>query len=127
MAAFGIRKSVCYCKGRRGPGASFQPCASCDYNMVIAAYMHFRSYVLLAALAIPSAFCLDPSLSLTQYVHRIQQVSPQGTIFSIWQSHDGYLWLATQRGLMRFDGVRFTSPENNNGVSLENTWVRSLL
>ncbi len=89
--------------------------------------MYLRSCVLVAALALQPAFGLDPSRSLTQYVHRIQQVSPQGTIFSIWQSHDGYLWLATQRGLVRFDGVRFTSPGNSNGVSLDNTWVRSLL
>ncbi len=89
--------------------------------------MYFRSFALVAALALQPASGLDPGRSLTQYVHRIQQVSPQGTIFSIWQSHDGYLWLATQRGLVRFDGVRFTTPENNNGVSLENVWVRSLL
>src|SRR5271165_4922453 len=51
--------------------------------------MYFRSLALVAALALQPAFGLDPSRSLTQYVHRIQQVSPQGTIFSIWQSHDG--------------------------------------
>ena len=44
-------------------------------------------------------------------MHRIWQ-SPQGlppaTIRSIIQSKDGYLWLGTDRGLVRFDGVRFT-------------------
>ena len=58
-----------------------------------------------------SAFALDPSRSLTQYVHRIwQEGLPQGTIYSILQTQDGYLWLGMQTGLVRFDGVRFTSP-----------------
>jgi ligand-binding sensor domain-containing protein/two-component sensor histidine kinase len=84
---------------------------------------------LLAGLMSQPAFALDPSRSLTQYIHRIQQIQglPQATIFSILQTHDGYLWLGTQRGLVRFDGVRFTSPESSNGGSLQDTWVRSLL
>jgi ligand-binding sensor domain-containing protein/signal transduction histidine kinase len=30
-------------------------------------------------------------------------------VWSIAQTHDGYLWLATGAGLVRFDGVRFTT------------------
>ena len=33
---------------------------------------------------------------------------PQITVNSIVQIRDGYLWVATQDGLARFDGVRFT-------------------
>jgi ligand-binding sensor domain-containing protein/signal transduction histidine kinase len=33
---------------------------------------------------------------------------PQITVNSIVQTRDGYLWVATQDGLARFDGVRFT-------------------
>lgn len=29
-------------------------------------------------------------------------------LYSILQTHDGYLWLTTFDGLVRFDGVRFT-------------------
>jgi ligand-binding sensor domain-containing protein/signal transduction histidine kinase len=32
---------------------------------------------------------------------------PQNTVNTIVQTHDGYLWLGTQGGLARFDGVRF--------------------
>jgi ligand-binding sensor domain-containing protein len=32
---------------------------------------------------------------------------PQNTVNAIVQTRDGYLWLATQGGLARFDGVRF--------------------
>src|SRR5215813_528348 len=85
--------------------------------------------ILALSVSLP-ALALDPSRSLTQYLHRIQQIQqglPQATIYSILQSHDGYLWLGTQRGLIRFDGVRFTPVDGGDGVSLENTWVRSLI
>ena len=32
---------------------------------------------------------------------------PQNTVSVILQTRDGYLWLGTQAGLARFDGVRF--------------------
>ncbi len=88
-----------------------------------------RTCIAALVLSLP-ALSLDPSRSLTQYIHRIQQMQqglPQATIFSILQSHDGYLWLGTQRGLVRFDGLRFTPFSGGDGVSLENSWVRSLL
>lgn len=34
---------------------------------------------------------------------------PSNRIFTITQTPDGYLWLGTQGGLVRFDGARFTS------------------
>jgi signal transduction histidine kinase/ligand-binding sensor domain-containing protein len=84
----------------------------------------------LALLACAPAFALEPSRALTQYVHRIwqmQQGLPEGTIYSICQTPDGFLWLGTQSGLVRFDGVQFTTIRDAGGTSLENIWVRDLL
>src|SRR5579884_2323660 len=72
-------------------------------------------------------FGLDPNRTLTQYVHRIwtvQQGLPTGTIYDIWQTRDGFLWLGTQTGLFRFDGVRFTPAESVYSGLPENLWVR---
>jgi ligand-binding sensor domain-containing protein/signal transduction histidine kinase len=33
---------------------------------------------------------------------------PDGTVLSVIQSHDGYLWVGTLHGLARFDGLHFT-------------------
>src|SRR5579863_6885195 len=71
---------------------------------------------------------LDSSRRLTQYVHRIwttQQGLPSGTIYDIWQTRDSFMWLATQTGLVRFDGVRFTAAETLYPGLPENLWVRS--
>ncbi len=85
--------------------------------------------LLLATLTLPRvAFGLDPNRALTQYVHRIwqsQQGLPQGGILQIFQTRPGYLWLATQTGLVRFDGVRFQLAEDILPGAPANLWVRA--
>ena len=39
---------------------------------------------------------------------------PQNSVLAIAQTQDGYLWLATFNGLVRFDGARFTVFDKNN-------------
>jgi ligand-binding sensor domain-containing protein/anti-sigma regulatory factor (Ser/Thr protein kinase) len=76
------------------------------------------------------AYALDPSRTLTQYVHRIWQLQnglPQAWIYSIVQTQDGYLWLGTQTGLVKFDGARFTTVQQLAGVSNANLWVTHLI
>jgi ligand-binding sensor domain-containing protein/signal transduction histidine kinase len=87
--------------------------------------------VLLATFGMPrSAWGLDPSRQLTQYVHRIwqtQQGLPQGAILQIFQTREGYLWLAMQTGLVRFDGVRFQGAEDIIPGAPPNLWTRAAL
>jgi len=55
------------------------------------------------------AFALNPALDVSQYAHKawlIRDGFTQGIINSIAQTPDGYLWLGTQFGLARFDGVK---------------------
>jgi len=55
------------------------------------------------------AFALDHSLDISQYAHtawRVRDGFAKGFIYSIAQTPDGYLWLGTEFGLLRFDGVR---------------------
>ncbi len=43
---------------------------------------------------------------------------PQNSVRDIKQTRDGYLWLATSDGLVRFDGVRFTLFDKSNSPGL---------
>lgn len=73
---------------------------------------------------------LDPSKQITQYVHEswgLQDGLPQLTISAIAQTADGYLWLATQEGLVRFDGVRFKTFTRRDVPELVDNFVRALL
>ena len=39
---------------------------------------------------------------------------PQSSVHSIFQSHDGYIWAATEGGIARFNGVDFTVFNHQN-------------
>ncbi len=55
------------------------------------------------------AFGLDPALDISQYAHtawKVRDSFAKGFIYAIAQTPDGYLWLGTEFGLLRFDGVR---------------------
>jgi ligand-binding sensor domain-containing protein/signal transduction histidine kinase len=87
--------------------------------------------LVIAALACADrAAALDPSRALTQYVHRIwqtQQGLPQAAIDALLQTSDGQLWLGTQTGLVRFDGVRFTTVDSTSGVAVPAVWITALV
>jgi len=58
----------------------------------------------------PGFFALNPSLDISQYGHTawtIRDGFTTGTAFAMAQTPDGYLWLGTEFGLFRSDGVRF--------------------
>ena len=57
----------------------------------------------------PRAFALNAALDVSQYAHtawKIREGFAKGAINAIAQTPDGYLWLGTEFGLIRFDGVR---------------------
>jgi ligand-binding sensor domain-containing protein/AraC-like DNA-binding protein len=70
---------------------------------------------------------LDPDTPVDRYLVDQWQISdgiPAGEIRAIAQTPDGYLWIATNKGLVRFDGMRFTPPGfagKGKGDPLEST------
>src|SRR5262245_7148657 len=46
---------------------------------------------------------------------------PQNTVTTILQTRDGYLWLTTRDGLVRFDGIRFTVFDKGNTKGINST------
>ena len=57
----------------------------------------------------PRALALDPTEGLGQYQHAAWTAREglMGSVRAIVQTPDGYLWLGTEFGLVRFDGIRF--------------------
>jgi ligand-binding sensor domain-containing protein len=75
------------------------------------------------------ALALDPALDVSQYAHTTWKVgdgSSEGVVFALAQTPDGYLWLGTEFGLRRFDGVRSVAWQPPAGESLPSSDVRSL-
>jgi len=57
----------------------------------------------------PSAAAADPPLDISQYAHTAWTLHNgflNGAVYTLAQAPDGYLWLGTQTGVYRFDGVR---------------------
>ncbi|MBV8436734.1 MAG: hypothetical protein JOY95_04405, partial [Silvibacterium sp.] len=84
--------------------------------------------ILLACCACASA--LDPSLDVSQYAHtswKMRDGFTKGAIWPIAQTPDGYLWLGTMFGLLRFDGVRAVPWHPPGGQQLPSDWTYSLL
>jgi len=78
----------------------------------------------------PWAFGLDPSLDINQYAHtawKVRDGFPKGIVQSIAQTPDGYLWLGTESGLLRFDGVRAVAWQPPPEQHLPSDYVARLL
>jgi ligand-binding sensor domain-containing protein len=76
----------------------------------------------LLLVAVRPLLSLDPDRALTQFgldVWQRRQGLPQSSVTAIVQTRDGYLWLGTEEGLARFDGVRFTVFDRKNTPELE--------
>jgi len=78
----------------------------------------------------PCTMALDPALDVSQYAHtswRVRDGFAQGAITSIAQTPDGYLWLGTEFGLYRFDGVRAVLWQPPAGERLPSNYIRNVL
>jgi signal transduction histidine kinase/ligand-binding sensor domain-containing protein len=75
-------------------------------------------------------FALNSALDISQYAHtswKTREGFTVGFIGSIAQTPDGYLWLGTQFGLVRFDGVRAVQWQPPEGQQLPGDSIRELL
>ena len=88
---------------------------------------------LLAALLLTAPLtanaALDPAKALTQYTQKsfgIDTGLPHNSVTAITQTRDGYLWIGTEEGLARFDGVRFTVFDKENTPALRSNQISAL-
>jgi signal transduction histidine kinase/ligand-binding sensor domain-containing protein len=90
--------------------------------------VYFLGRVLVAALVAPGALALNPALDVTQYAHtswKLDEGFLNGAVHSIAQTPDGFLWLGTEFGLVRFDGVKAVAWPINE--SLPAAQIRTLM
>ena len=83
-----------------------------------------RNQARVACLIIPLALAapvqaLDAQKSITQFTHTAWSAKEgiPGPVLAIAQTQDGYLWLGTEAGLYRFDGLRFAPYEPSRAHS----------
>ena len=84
--------------------------------------------LLVAALAAPHAFALNPAEKPADYIATswdVEEGLPYNSIRDIFQTRDGYLWIGTLQGLVRFDGLTFTLFTSHNTPGLLNNQITS--
>ncbi|MCB9754173.1 MAG: protein kinase [Myxococcales bacterium] len=90
---------------------------------------------MLAALALTwlcaasPASALDPDRAITQYRHQVWSAGSglgDDTITALTQTRDGFLWIGTAGGLVRYDGVRFTRPAVDDSPTFRGRRVLSM-
>ena len=98
----------------------------------VAAYVPWSRVIAMSALLLTTrtAFALNPALDVGQYAHtswKIRDGFIKGRITAMAQTADGYLWLGTDLGLVRFDGVQFVPWQPPADQALPATYIRSLV
>ena len=86
--------------------------------------------VILLCFGCPLALALDPTRDVSEFNRQVwltENGLPQNTVHSIVQAQDGYVWIATEEGLARFDGIRFTVFDKQNTPELKSSDIRILL
>ena len=88
-----------------------------------------RILLVIALLGVRTAAALDPERQLSEFAHRVWGDNygiPTG-VMALAQTKDGYLWIASERGLYRFDGVQAQPFEPDAGPKLPSPRIGSLL
>jgi ligand-binding sensor domain-containing protein/signal transduction histidine kinase len=91
-------------------------CPSCNRRCP---FFFVRIALVMAVIAADSS-AVDRKGAFPQYVHDKwgpEAGIPGGTVFSIAQTTDGYLWLGTGAGLIRYDGLSFRAMADTPGLN----------
>jgi signal transduction histidine kinase/ligand-binding sensor domain-containing protein len=94
------------------------------------AIVFFREWTVLALAGwFAGGIFAAPAFAAPNYFVRSWQSEaglPQNKVTAVVQTHDGYLWVGTYSGLARFDGMRFTTFDENNTPAMRSGRVTSL-
>jgi ligand-binding sensor domain-containing protein/signal transduction histidine kinase len=106
---------------RRSPLVGGDPRAAALCGLLTAA--------LLLSCGVPG-LALEPSTLLANYGRQswgMENGLPQNTVQALVQTRDGFVWLGTEVGLVRFDGTVFAVFDKNSTPALPGNDVRCLL
>ena len=89
-----------------------------------------RALLFAGALSALPGHALEPNKRFQDYVASnwsVEQGLPQLSVTALAQDSVGYVWMGTQAGLARFDGIRFTTFDGHTWPGLNSGDIRTLL
>lgn len=72
---------------------------------------------------------LGPNKMLSQYIQDqwgVEQGFPGGPVYAFVQTPDGYLWIGTEKGLVRFDGLSFRLIQESGSATFPSGPIQGL-
>jgi len=80
-------------------------------------------------LSVTAVCALDRDRSIAQFYHTAWTAKDgaPSQITALTQTQDGFLWIGSERGLFRFDGLQFEQYEPPRGVTLPSHSINSLM
>lgn len=116
--------------GLHGRGRLARPRGASSYNRTtLAGFLSLVVSILLVGIP-GTVLALDDSKRLTQYTLEswgTDQGFPVNSVSCVVQTSDGFLWVGTQGGLVRFDGLSCRVFDRRNSPDLPTSIIRSLL
>jgi signal transduction histidine kinase/ligand-binding sensor domain-containing protein len=107
-----------------------KPCRNTDSSRRGSRTVRDLAVTSLLLIAATVATALEPTTSLANYNRQIWVMEnglPQNTIQAMAQTQDGFIWLGTEVGLVRFDGNGFQLFDRNSKPALPGSDIRCLL
>ena len=96
--------------------SSFSPDA---FRRVATLTLRAAATLVVCASLVQTVWAVDPDRAISQYVHDEwgpEQGFPKGPVYAITQTTDGYIWIGTDEGLVRFDGWSFRLMKDDSGA-----------
>jgi signal transduction histidine kinase/ligand-binding sensor domain-containing protein len=76
---------------------------------------------------LPALVSTTPLAGYARQTWVMENGLPQNTVQALLQTQDGFIWLGTEAGLVRFDGIAFQTFDRNTTPALPGNDVRCLL
>jgi signal transduction histidine kinase len=89
-------------------------------------------WILVGALSVTGALtssALEPTTPLAEFGRQswaMENGLPQNSVHALVQTRDGFIWLGTEAGLVRFDGISFLVLDQNSRPAIPSGDIRSL-
>ena len=111
------------------PNSKAAPAVALRLHPLARSVVHLISAAFLLTGALAAA-ALEPTTPLANYARQswvMENGLPQNTVQALVQTKDGFIWLGTEVGLVRFDGNSFAVFDKNSSPALPGNDIRCLL
>src|SRR5579872_3207907 len=77
----------------------------------------FLKWIISVAYLLLSFVSISQPQEVTYFNYNEQNILPSSEVYHIFQDKSGFIWFATDNGVVKFDGADFTTFNKSNGLT----------